>query len=614
MWFCGVSYAGGAACGLQLHALCVPDRSGRVTPAATVAAPCSIMGKRSSMWLPNRCWLYALSVVRPEHQGSLGCQRCVGPFSEYLRLKLKRRCMHVISKSSTVQEQQTSMAKDGEDGEDAPSNKSQQATKKGKKVTAEIPDHHSWDITMGIDGREKTLAEASSSDEGLNKPVKRHRRKASSLPGPGMKVTKVRSRRKADVLEEQSMESGFDDAKDSKASKTQQVEKDDKVQLSDQDISFTYSWPPLVCCFGAAKHLFIPSGRPANRLIDHEIHESMKDMFWTPAKLVRAPGGSPSSVAIAHASIGGRVAFMGKLGDDEYGEIILYHLNVNNVQTRAIKIDSSRHTGLSYMKLSKRGGLRASSVKTCAEDSFLSSEINIDVLKEAKMFYFSSSSLLDQTMRSTTMEAIKIFKKFGGVIFFDLNLPLPLWKSSRETNLFIQEAWKFADFIEVTKQEFEFLCGIEPMETFDTKDNAKSKFIHHKEEVVKQMWHDNLKVLFLTNGTSKVHYYTLKNNGFVRGMEDAPITPFTGDMSVSGDAMVAALMKMLTVQPHLVTNKGYLEHMLKYAINCGIIDQWSLARILGFPPKEGAELSPKAGSRWMSISEKEYRTVEEALA
>lgn len=95
--------------------------------------------------------------------------------------------------------------------------------------------------------------------------------------------------------------------------------------------------------------------------------------------------------------------------------------------------------------------------------------------------------------------------------------------------------------IEVTKQELEFLCGIEPSEKFDTNDNDRTKFIHHKPEVVKQLWHENLKVLFVTNGTSKIHYYTAEDNGWVHGMEDPPITPFTGDMSVAGDAIVAGM-------------------------------------------------------------------------
>lgn len=122
------------------------------------------------------------------------------------------------------------------------------------------------------------------------------------------------------------------------------------------------------------------------------------------------------------------------------------------------------------------------------------------------MFYFNTHSLLDQNMRSTTLQAIKISKKLGGVVFYDVNLPLPLWQSSEETKLFIQQVWNLSDIIEVTKQELEFLCGVQPSEEFDTTDNAGSKFVHHKSEIVSPLWHENLKVLFVTNGTSKILY------------------------------------------------------------------------------------------------------------
>lgn len=155
------------------------------------------------------------------------------------------------------------------------------------------------------------------------------------------------------------------------------------------------------------------------------------------------------------------------------------------------------------------------------------------------MFYVSTHSLLDRNMRLTTLQAIKISKKLGGVLFYDVNLPLPLWKSVEETKMFIQQVWNLADIIEVTKQELEFLCGIKPSEEFDTKNNASSKFVHYDPEVVTPLWHENLKVLFVTNGTSKVHYYTKEHNGAVSGTEDVPITPFTCDMSASGDGIVA---------------------------------------------------------------------------
>lgn len=67
---------------------------------------------------------------------------------------------------------------------------------------------------------------------------------------------------------------------------------------------------------------------------------------------------------------------------------------------------------------------------------------------------------------------------------------------------------------------------------------------------------------------------------------------------------------MLTEQPHLLTDKGYLERTIKYAITCGVIDQWLLARQRGFPAKEGMEedvIPDSSGIR--SITEKDFRTV-----
>lgn len=167
------------------------------------------------------------------------------------------------------------------------------------------------------------------------------------------------------------------------------------------------------------------------------------------------------------------------------------------------------------------------------------------------MFYFSTHSLLDKKMMSTTLQAIKISKQLGNVIFYDLNLPLPLWQSSEETKSFVQEVWDLADIIEVTKQELEFLCGIEPTEEFDTRNNDISKFVHYEPETVEPLWHENLKVLFVTNGTSKIHYYTKEHNGAVLGMEDAPITPFTRDMSASGDGIVAGTFSLLSISEDL---------------------------------------------------------------
>lgn len=74
--------------------------------------------------------------------------------------------------------------------------------------------------------------------------------------------------------------------------------------------------------------------------------------------------------------------------------------------------------------------------------------------------------------------------------------------------------------------------------------------------------------------------------------------------------MLSAMLRMLSVQPHLITDKGYLEQTIKYAINCGVIDQWLLGRMRGFPPKEYMEEVEPDPNGIMSITEKEYRTLE----
>ncbi|XP_047322002.1 fructokinase-like 2, chloroplastic [Impatiens glandulifera] len=462
----------------------------------------------------------------------------------------------------------------------------------------------------------KTRTKAKSTSSGLTeekveKKVTRRRRinKNSDEQKEEEEVGKEEERKEEVSWLEQSVDGEDDlfvlsDGEESDDQDDLNLDKDD-----DDDISSTYEWPPLVCCFGSAQHAFIPSGRPANRLVNYEIQDRMADAVWIPEKFVRAPGGSASNVALALASLGGRVAFMGSLGDDDYGQSILYLLNISNVQTRSVRIDSGTETAITHMKIAKKvgGGLRSTSVKPSAEDSLSKSDINIDVLREATMFYFNTLPILDRKMRSTTMKAIKIAKKLGELVFYDVNLPMPLWRSAEEAKSFTRKVSVLADIIEVSKQELEFLCGIKTEEKFDTRDNDSSKFVHYPPELIEPIWHENLKVLFVTNGTSKIHYYTKEHNGSFRGMEEAPISSFNSEMSASGDGIVAGLMRMLSVQPHLINDKGYLEQTVKYAINCGVIDQWLETRKRGYPIKEGMDEVPDENGL-MSITEREYRT------
>lgn len=112
---------------------------------------------------------------------------------------------------------------------------------------------------------------------------------------------------------------------------------------------------------------------------------------WDPPEFVRAPGGPPLNVAISHVRLGGRAAFIGKIGGDEFGQEMLNLMNKEKVQTRSVKIDDNGKTGCTFMKIrfdDDDGKIRAEKVKDAPEDSFLSSELNLSVLKEVCVIHF----------------------------------------------------------------------------------------------------------------------------------------------------------------------------------------------------------------------------------
>ncbi|KAF5190339.1 Fructokinase-like 1 protein [Thalictrum thalictroides] len=337
-----------------------------------------------------------------------------------------------------------------------------------------------------------------------------------------------------------------------------------------------------------------------NKELSQAIQRNSK-LQWDPPEFVRAPGGPPSNVAISHVRLGGRAAFMGKVGDDDFGRELVYTMNVERIQTRAVKFDSKRKTAVSFMKFGfEDGKMKAEVARDPAEDSLLESELNIAVLKEARIFHFNSEVLSSPSMQSTLYKAITLSKKYEGTVFFDLNLPLPLWRSRDETKKLIEKAWNKADIIEVSKQELEFLLdedhyekrrNYKPQyyaESFEQTKNRRD-YYHYTREEISPLWHDGLKFLFVMDGTLRIHYYAPSFDGVVVGTEDVLITPFTCDRTGSGDAVVAGIMRKLTTQPEMFENQDVVERQLRFAIAAGIILQWTIGAVRGFPTESATQ-------------------------
>ncbi|EHA8590110.1 fructokinase-like 1, chloroplastic [Cocos nucifera] len=448
-------------------------------------------------------------------------------------------------------------------------------------------------------GREASRASVDTGNGAPKAPKSTRRgRKKSTTSAPSLSPSPPkrtrRSRKKPDVVEESKSEEA----------KPPPLAIDEEEDF-DGGMDFPYQSPPLICCFGAAQREFVPTVRVSERQMHSDQYSSWKALQWSPPEFVRAPGGPPSNVAISHVRLGGRAAFMGKVGDDDFGNDLVYRMNLEKVQTRAVKIDPAIKTAVSYMKLGFRddgGGkkLVAETVKTCAEDSFSKSEINVAVLKEARIFHFSSGVVLTPNMHSALFRAIALSKKYNSNVFFDLNLPLPLWKSREETREVIEKVWSKADLIEVSRQELEFLLDEEyyekkrryrPQYYAESIEQTKNRrdYYHYTREEIAPLWHDGIKILFVTDGTLRIHYYTPKFHGAVVGTEDVLITPYTCDRTGSGDAVVAAIMRKLTIHPEMYEDQDLLERQLRFAVAAGIISQWTIGAVRGFPTESATQ-------------------------
>ncbi|KAI3419242.1 PfkB domain-containing protein [Psidium guajava] len=441
----------------------------------------------------------------------------------------------------------------------------------------------------------------SNSDAESRKPTRRGRKKSaspSSTPPPSSSSSSAGKKTKRSPKIE--AENGAVAVEPVRAQAREEEDEGGDDWEYDDGID-SYDDPPLVCCFGAAQREFVPTVRVHHNPMHPDIYSQWKMLQWDPPEFARAPGGPPSNVAISHVRLGGRAAFMGKVGRDDFGKELVLAMNKERVQTRAVKFDGDVKTGRTYMKVKFDGGrMGMETVKESAEDSLASSELNLAVLKEAKFFHFTSEVLTSPSMHATLFRAIKWSKKFGSLIFFDLNLPLPLWRSRDETRELIKRAWGEADIIEVSRQELEFLLdedhyirkrNYRPQyyaENFEQTKNRRD-YYHYTREEISPLWHDNLKFIFVTDGTLRIHYYAPKFDGVVVGTEDVLITPFTCDRTGSGDAVVAGILRKLTTCPEMINNQDILERQLRFAVAAGIISQWTIGAARGFPTESAAQ-------------------------
>ena len=172
------------------------------------------------------------------------------------------------------------------------------------------------------------------------------------------------------------------------------------------------------------------------------------------------PGGAPCNVLAMLQKLGKKTAFIGKVGNDQFGRILSETISSIGIDSSNLIFDNEIPTTLAFVGKTLDGDREFSFYRKPGADMMLKAgEINEDLLKEAKIFHFGTLSMTDDIVREATISAINKAKQYGSLISLDPNLREPLWKSLDEAKAQMKSAISYCDILKISDNEIEFLTG-----------------------------------------------------------------------------------------------------------------------------------------------------------
>lgn len=172
------------------------------------------------------------------------------------------------------------------------------------------------------------------------------------------------------------------------------------------------------------------------------------------------PGGAPCNVLAMLQKLGRTTAFIGKVGNDNFGRQLRQVAADAGICTDGLLTDPTVHTTLAVVHTAPNGDRDFSFYRSPGADMMLrENELPHSILENAKIFHFGTLSMTHAGVREATQTAVRLAKKHGALLSFDPNLRPPLWDTmelARE-----QMAWGLGvcDILKISDNEIEFFTG-----------------------------------------------------------------------------------------------------------------------------------------------------------
>ena len=172
------------------------------------------------------------------------------------------------------------------------------------------------------------------------------------------------------------------------------------------------------------------------------------------------PGGAPCNVLAMLNKLGRKTAFIGKVGDDQFGKLLKDTITNTGIEAKGLVMDKDIHTTLAFVHTFPDGDREFSFYRKPGADMMLKEEeVDYDLIRQSKVFHFGTLSMTDEPVKTATKRALSVAKEAGCIVSFDPNLRPPLWKSLDDAKAEIEYGLGKCDILKISDNEVEFLFG-----------------------------------------------------------------------------------------------------------------------------------------------------------
>lgn len=172
------------------------------------------------------------------------------------------------------------------------------------------------------------------------------------------------------------------------------------------------------------------------------------------------PGGATCNVLAILKKYGKETGFIGKVGSDQFGQMLKGTLEEVGIDTAGLVMDAGYNTTLAFVHTAEDGDRTFSFYRKPGADMMLAEgEINYEMIDNTKIFHFGTLSMTDNPAREATKAAVAYAKAHGKLISFDPNLRSPLWENLADAKEAIAYGLEIADIVKIADNEIEFMTG-----------------------------------------------------------------------------------------------------------------------------------------------------------